>query len=100
LWGAGGPRAGPTLGWLAAFLAAVTAYVRTLGASLGAKHSFAGPMAKQHRMAALTAGVVLAALETVVGRPHRAIGWALLAIAAGSALTIVRRVRAIARDLR
>ncbi|MEW6058897.1 MAG: CDP-alcohol phosphatidyltransferase family protein [Actinomycetota bacterium] len=90
----------PTLGWLAAFLAAVTAYVRTLGASLGLAHSFVGPMAKQHRMAALTAGVVLAALESVLGRPHLAIGWALVVIVVGTALTIVRRVRAIERDLR
>jgi phosphatidylglycerophosphate synthase len=90
----------PTLGWLAAFLAAVTAYVRTLGASLGASHSFAGPMAKQHRMAALTAGMVLAAAESVLGRPHRAIRWVLVAIIVGSALTVVRRVRAIERDLR
>jgi len=97
---AGMATGAPTLGWLAAFLAALTAYVRTLGASIGASHSFAGPMAKQHRMAALTAGVVLAALETALGRPHRAIGWALIVIVVGSALTIVRRVRAIARDLR
>jgi phosphatidylglycerophosphate synthase len=90
----------PTLGWLAATLAAITAYARTLGASLGAPHCFAGPMAKQHRMAALTVGVLLAALEAAIGSPNRAIAGALVVIVVGTALTIARRVHRIARTLR
>lgn len=41
------------LGWLAASLAVTTAYVRTLFTSLGAPPDYSGPMAKQHRMAAV-----------------------------------------------
>src|SRR5262249_32031086 len=47
---------GGTLGWLAALLAILTAYVRLLGGSLGLPQSFSGPMAKQHRMFAMTLG--------------------------------------------
>src|SRR5438309_3229634 len=44
----------PALGWLAAVLALLTAYIRVLGGSLGAPQTFAGPMAKPHRMFILT----------------------------------------------
>lgn len=88
------------LGWLAAFLAAVTAYVRTLGASLGLPHSFAGPMAKQHRMVALTAGILLSGGEAAAGTAARALRATLLLIVAGTALTVVRRTVEIARALR
>lgn len=50
------------LGVCAAFLAVMTAYARVLGASMGAPMSFAGPMAKQHRMAVLTLDIVLSSL--------------------------------------
>jgi len=40
---------------LAAALAILTAYVRVLGVSVGTPQYYLGPMAKQHRMAALTA---------------------------------------------
>lgn len=43
------------IGWLAAIGALLTAYVRVLGRSIGAGTYFVGPMAKQHRMAVLTA---------------------------------------------
>ena len=46
------------------FLAALTAYVRVFGASLGQPPDFSGVMAKQRRMAALTAG--LDRLERIV----------------------------------
>lgn len=51
--GAGFAAHVPYLGFLAAILAILTAYVRILLASMGAPMSFRGPMAKQHRMAAL-----------------------------------------------
>src|SRR5262249_42070415 len=44
-----------TLGYLAALAAMSTAYVRAVGKAAGAKQEFCGPMAKQHRMALLTA---------------------------------------------
>ncbi|WP_129138941.1 CDP-alcohol phosphatidyltransferase family protein [Modicisalibacter coralii] len=83
------------LGWLAALLAVATAYVRMLGASMGAPMSFIGPMAKPHRMALLSGACLLSVLEPYLWPK----GWALLlglgVVVVGSALTIVRRTRAI-----
>ena len=56
-----GSRMRSTLGWLAAVLAVLTAYVRVLGGSLGVTQHFIGPMAKQHRMFALTIATLLSA---------------------------------------
>ena len=53
-------------------LAVFTAYVRVLGGSLGLTQHFAGPMAKQHRMFTLTLTTLLAAIETSLGWPPRA----------------------------
>ena len=97
LWGVWGP----TLGWLAAALAIMTAYVRVLGVSVGTQAYFLGPMAKQHRMAALTIACVAGARRgrrppAVLGS---AVGIALVAIVLGSALTVARRLRRIAADL-
>jgi len=50
------------LGWATACLAVLTAYLRYLGAGSGVGHFFIGPMAKQHRMAALIAGTIASAL--------------------------------------
>lgn len=47
---------GRDLVYLAIALSITTAYIRTLGASLQVGHHFLGPMAKQHRMALVTAG--------------------------------------------
>ena len=69
---AGGPSWLPIAGGLAAVGALMTAYVRVLGAAIGARETFAGPMAKQQRMALVTIACALAALESVVGWPHRA----------------------------
>lgn len=52
-------------GWLAALLAMLTAYVRALGGSLGFAQDFRGPMAKPHRMAALTIGCIAALAEAL-----------------------------------
>ena len=52
----------PWLGWVCALLAALTAYVRVFGGSLGLAQDFSGVMAKQRRMAALTAGLVVQAI--------------------------------------
>ena len=92
---------GITLGWLAAVLAILTAYVRVLGVSAGTQHYFLGPMAKQHRMAALTAACVAGALEAILLQPYTgwSVGIALVVIVMGSAATVVRRLRRIAADL-
>lgn len=92
---------GPTLGWLAATLAILTAYVRVLGVSVGARAYFDGPMAKQHRMAALTTACVAGAIEAIAVQPYvgNAVGIALVVVTAGSALTVARRLRRIAAEL-
>lgn len=91
---------GITLGWLAAVLALLTAYVRVLGGSIGLPESFAGPMAKPHRMFAVTVGCVGGAVESAFGRPPRILYLALVAIVAGSAITAARRTARIIRELR
>ncbi|MHC8343640.1 CDP-alcohol phosphatidyltransferase family protein [Pseudomonas sp. RT6P73] len=88
------------LGWFAALAAALTAYVRVFGGSIGLKQSFMGPMAKQHRMAVMTAGLVLNAVEATVYGTHYVLLIALVVIAAGSAATCVTRTLAIARQLK
>lgn len=95
--------AGLTLGLLAALFAAVCAYVRLLGASLGQPQDFGGPMAKPHRMAALTIGLLAAfAASRMTGEPHGG-PWLMLALAiigAGTLLTIALRLRRLSRALR
>jgi phosphatidylglycerophosphate synthase len=87
------------LGWLAALAAACTAYVRVLGGALGLKQDFRGPMAKQHRMALLTAVCVMAMVESW----WQGSQWLLLAglwiAAVGSLATCGTRARAIATEL-
>jgi phosphatidylglycerophosphate synthase len=82
---------GPALGWAAAVTAVLTAYVRVLGGSLGLQQHFVGPMAKQHRMFALTVATLAAAAETSAGWPPRALQIGLAVIATGSMVTVVRR---------
>jgi phosphatidylglycerophosphate synthase len=87
------------LGWAAALLAVSTAYVRVLGGACGLPQSFAGPMAKQQRMAVVTIALVAAALETWFDSAARALFIALIVIVVGSVLTVVRRTVAIVRAL-
>jgi len=83
------------LGWAAALLAAILAYVRQLGGSLGLQQDFCGPMAKQHRMAMLSAGSLAAAFFP--NTPCLAL--ALILIVAGSFITLWRRTRRMADAL-
>jgi phosphatidylglycerophosphate synthase len=88
------------LGWLAALAAALTAYIRVLGGSLGLKQDFRGPMAKQHRMALLTATCLLAMVEALVrGGSGLVLPAGLAVVAAGALLTCWMRLRAIAGAL-
>jgi len=87
------------LGWLAGALAVLTAYVRELGRGLGLPADFSGPMAKPHRMAALTAACVISALEPLWGGRGQVLLIALAVIAAGAALTVARRVGHLAKGL-
>src|SRR5690606_16512061 len=87
------------LGWLAALLAVLTAYVRELGRALGRPADFSGPMAKPHRMAALTLTCLVAAAEPLWSDHRRALVVGLAVIAALTAFTVVRRTAHLARGL-
>lgn len=88
------------LGWLGALLAALTAYIRLLGGTLGFVQDFRGPMAKQHRMALLTASCLCGAIEATVDSHRWALRIGVSLIVAGSLLTCFTRLRVIARHLR
>lgn len=98
--GAGYGAGLPEVGWLAALLAVGTAYIRAMGGALGFEQEFLGPMAKPHRMAVLTAGCLLGAVESLVAGTGYALKAALVVVAAGSAVTCWIRLRAIAGKLR
>jgi phosphatidylglycerophosphate synthase len=96
---AAGGRYGPTLGWAAAVVAMLTAYLRVLGRSVGAGTYFIGPMAKQHRMAVLTAASLIAAVVAHQGWHRPVLAWALGVIILGCVPTAARRLRRIMVDL-
>jgi len=88
------------LGWCGALLAALTAYIRVLGGSLGFAQDFRGPLAKPHRMFALTLGCLIGAAEQALWGSQYALVLALALIAVGSAVTCATRARAISQALR
>jgi phosphatidylglycerophosphate synthase len=95
-----GCAAGMTwLGFVAALFAMFTAYIRVLGGSLGLSQDFRGPMAKQHRMAALTFGCVGAFAESFVGPTRYCLQTVLVIVAVGALLTAARRLSAISTEL-
>jgi phosphatidylglycerophosphate synthase len=86
---------GPELAWTAGLLALLTAYIRMLGGAAGLPQSFQGPMAKPHRMAAMTIGLLVAAATVPLGLAGTVLIVTLLVVALGAAYTAVRRTRAI-----
>ena len=90
----------PALGWFGALAAALTAYVRVFRGSLGFAQDFRGPMAKQQRMAVLTAACVVGAAEWLFTGTQYALIAAAVIIAAGSVVTCVTRTLAIVAQLR
>lgn len=90
----------PAWGWFGALAAALTAYIRVFGGSLGLAQDFRGPMAKQHRMAALTLACLVGALEFLINGTQYALIAAAIVIALGSVATCVTRTLAIAAQLR
>lgn len=99
LAGIGYAAADPALGLLAGLLAMLTAYVRATGRAAGAPSDFRGPMAKQQRMAVVTAVAVFCAIAPV-SWTLPALTAALWLIVAGSAVTAIRRLVGIAGSLR
>ncbi len=90
----------PGLGWFAAVLAVCAAYVRLLGGTLGFPQDFSGPMAKPHRMAALTLGCVLAFAEALISGGRWAALIVVWAVILGTLATIARRLSRQARLLK
>ncbi len=90
----------PTLGWAAAAFAVLTAYTRELGRNCGLPADFSGPMAKQHRMAVITAAAVLSLLEPLWTGHNQVLVAAVWLIAVGAAITAIRRAANIVRKLR
>lgn len=94
------PDLGPALGWLAAVLAVLTAYVRELGRALGFEADFAGPGAKPHRMAVLTAGSLLAAAGPLWPKGPSVLLLTLGLIVVLTIVTLGRRTLRLAARLR
>ncbi|SIO32908.1 CDP-alcohol phosphatidyltransferase family protein [Vannielia litorea] len=95
-----GLAAGPLwLGCLAGALAVGTAYIRELGRAEGLPADFCGPMAKPHRMAAVTAGCVAGAVEALLWGSTLALTITLWLVALGTAATGLRRALRLIRGL-
>lgn len=90
----------PALGWAAAAFAVLTAYTRELGRNCGLPADFSGPMAKQHRMATITAAALLSLLEPLWSGHNQVLAGALWLIALGAAITACRRAANIVSRLR
>lgn len=87
------------LGLFAALLACFAAYLRLLGGTFGLPQDFRGPMAKPHRMAALSLTAIAALVEALAWGSDRSLAIGLWIIVAGTVVTLVRRTLGIARGL-
>lgn len=88
------------LGWTAASFAILTAYTRELGRGCGLPADFSGPMAKQHRMATISAAGLLSLFEPLWNGHNQILTVALWIIAIGAGLTTLRRGFNIVRALK
>ncbi len=95
-WAVGLPWVGALAGWAAV----MTAYVRAVGATLTGVQDFCGPFAKQQRMAALTAAALLTAADPLWNGSGQIMKIAVIAIAAGTGITLVRRLLRLAAKLK
>lgn len=98
LAGLGWAAGQPALGLAAALAAMATAYVRAVGRAAGAPSDFRGPMAKQHRMALVTATAMWCALAPAAWSAPVP-GAVLWVIVIGAVLTTARRLAGIAKAL-
>ena len=91
----------PTHGYIAACLAFFVAYVRAMGKAAGARHEFCGPMAKPHRMFAVTMGALYCGVAPAGWQPDPGVPvWVLALIIAGCLITAPRRLLRIGATLR
>lgn len=88
------------LGWAAASFAILTAYTRELGRGCGLPADFSGPMAKQHRMATISAAALLSLFEPLWSGHNQVLIAALWIIAIGAGVTSLRRAIGIVRRLK
>jgi len=87
------------LGWCAGSLALLTAYARALAGTAGATQKFIGPMAKPHRMAVMTIACLGSAVEFATRQSMWVLYFGICLVAAGSAVTVARRLHAAAKEL-
>jgi phosphatidylglycerophosphate synthase len=94
----------PVLGWSAALLATLVSYVRVQCRLAGAPMDFCGPMAKPMRMVVVALAALWMAATPTAWQPdingRGAMAIALVIVAAGSIVTLIRRLRRAARALR
>ena len=90
----------PAVGWLGALAAALIAYIRVFGGSLGLPQDYRGPMAKQQRMAVLTAACAAGAAEHLLTGTQYALLAAAVIIAVGSVVTCIVHTGALAARLK
>lgn len=88
------------LGWACALLAAITAHARAYGGALGQAQDFRGPMAKPHRMFAVTVGCLAAIVELHWHGTILSLEIALWLVCVGAAITWIRRLQAMAARLK
>lgn len=97
---AGGTPWTIALGWAAACGAVFTAYLRAMGAALLHRHDFCGPMAKPHRMAAVTIGCLGMLIDGLMQLSLPLVLWTLVFLNAGIVMTSWRRIAHLAQGLR
>jgi hypothetical protein len=78
----------------------LTAYVRELGRATGNPSDFSGPMAKQHRMAAVTAAGLVSLPEPLWGGQNQILAIGLWIIMLGAVLTTIRRSKTLVTRLK
>lgn len=91
---------GIALGWAACCGAVGTAYIRAMGASMTGHHDFCGPMAKPHRMAAVTILCFVMIVLDGLDYSFSAVTGCLVVINAGIIITSIRRIRHLAISLK
>ena len=99
LFGLGLAAGSPAWGLAASLAAMSAAYIRAVGRTTGAPSDFRGPMAKQHRMALVTALAVWCAVTPLAWHAELP-WWSLVVITVLSLLTALRRLAGIADHLR
>ncbi len=95
-WAVGLPWTGALAGWAAV----MTAYVRAIGATLTGVQDFCGPFAKQQRMACLTFAALVTAADPLWNGRGQVMQAALILIAAGTGITLLRRLLRLAAKLK